>query len=119
MFFIKRTDKPIDRVANYLPIVAALRPHTAEAKRIRFTMGGDRITYEGNVSTPTADLTTVKVLINSVISPPNAKFMGIDIKDFYLRTLMERYEYVHSPEDTSRPTSWLNTTSGPSSTKTT
>jgi hypothetical protein len=97
LFFIKHTDKPADRVATYLRIVAALRPHKAESKRIRFTMGGDRIIYEGNVSTPTADLTTVKVLINSVLSTPHAKFMSIDIKDFYLGTPMARYEYVRIP----------------------
>ena len=97
LFFIKHTDKPFDRVATYLRIVAALRPHKAEAKRIRFTMGGDRIQYDGNVSTPTADLTTVKVLLISVLSTTNAKFMTIDIKDFYLGTPMSRYEYVRIP----------------------
>jgi hypothetical protein len=38
-------------------------------------------------------LLTVKLLFNSVISTPQAKFMCIDIKDFYLCTPMERYEY--------------------------
>jgi hypothetical protein len=42
---------------------------------------------------PTADLLTVKLMFNSVISTPNAKFMIIDIKDFYLMTPMEQYEY--------------------------
>ena len=97
MFFIKHTDKPADRIATYLRIVAALRPHKTESKRIRFTMGGDRIVYEGNVSTPTADLTTVKTLLNSVVSTPGAKFMSIDIKDFYLGTPMARYEYLRIP----------------------
>jgi hypothetical protein len=97
LFFIPYHDKPADRVATYLRIVAALRPHKAEAKRIRFTMGGDRIKYNGNVSTPTADLTTVKLLLNSVISTPGAKYMTIDIKDFYLGTPMTQYEYVRIP----------------------
>ena len=97
LFFIQHNDKPADRIATYLRIVAALRPHKAESKRIRFTMGGDRIIYDGKVSTPTADLTTVKVLINSVISTPGAKYMTIDIKDFYLGTPMERFEYVRIP----------------------
>jgi hypothetical protein len=88
LFFIPHYDKPSDRIATFLRIVAALRPHKAESKRTRFTMGGDRIQYNGNVSTPTADLTTVKLLINSVISTPGARYMTIDIKDFYLGTLM-------------------------------
>jgi hypothetical protein len=56
-------------------------------------MGGDRINFPGNCGTPTADLLTVKLLLNSIVSTPHAKFMTIDIKDFYLMTPMERYEY--------------------------
>eukprot|EP00804_Cyclotella_cryptica_P024318 CCRYP_015306-RA/>CCRYP_015306-RA protein AED:0.36 eAED:0.36 QI:0/-1/0/1/-1/1/1/0/360 len=37
---------------------------------------------------------TVKILLNSIISTVNAKFMTIDIKDFYLNTPMERLEYM-------------------------
>ena len=37
---------------------------------------------------------TVKVLLNSVISTPGAKFMTIDIKNFYLCTPMERPEFM-------------------------
>jgi hypothetical protein len=36
----------------------------------------------------------VKLLLNSVISTKNARFMTIDIKDFYLNTPMMRYEYM-------------------------
>ena len=44
--------------------------------------------------TPTADLLTVKLLFNSIVSTPNAKFMSIDISNFYLNTPLDRYEYV-------------------------
>ena len=47
-----------------------------------------------NCGTPTADMLTVKVLLNSVVSTKNAKFMTIDIKNFYLCTPMERPEYM-------------------------
>ncbi len=36
-------------------------------------MGGDRDDYTSDISTKTANLSTVKVLFNSVISTPNAK----------------------------------------------
>ena len=54
--------------------------------------------------TPTADLLTVKLLLNSVISTPGAKFMTLDLKDFYLNTPMERPEFLrmkidHFPQD--------------------
>ena len=58
------------------------------------TVGGNLIVYPGDCGSPTVDLLTVKLLLNSVISTPNAKFMTIDIKDFYLNTLMDRFEYM-------------------------
>ncbi len=50
--------------------------------------------FPGNASTPTADLLTIKLLINSIISTNGAKFMTMDIKDFYLNTPMARYKYM-------------------------
>ena len=35
-----------------------------------------------------------KIILNSIVSTPNAKFMTINISNFYLNTLMTRYEYV-------------------------
>lgn len=40
---------------------------------------------------------TTKILINSVISTPNARFLTVDIKNFYLNTPMQRYEYIRIP----------------------
>ena len=56
-------------------------------------MGGNLINYPGDCGTPTANLLTVKLLLKSIISTPNAKFMSIDITDFYLKTPRSRYEY--------------------------
>ena len=57
-------------------------------------MGGDKINYPGDCGTPTGDLTLVKIHLNSVISTKNARYMTVDIKNFYLNTPMDRYEYV-------------------------
>ena len=48
------------------------------------TIGGNLLDYDGNTKTPTADLITMKILLNSVISTSKAKFLTIDIKNFYL-----------------------------------
>jgi hypothetical protein len=56
--------------------------------------GGDSVHYPSNTSTSTANLLTIKILINSIISTAGAKFMTMDIKDFYLNTLMARCEYM-------------------------
>jgi hypothetical protein len=42
-------------------------------------------------------LTVVKLLLNSVISTPEARFMTGDIKNFYLGTPMMEYEYMRVP----------------------
>ena len=69
-------------------------PQKSDPNRVRFTVGGNRINYPDNCGTPTTDMLAVKLLLNSVISTKGAKFMSIDIKDFYLNTPMSRYEYM-------------------------
>ncbi len=53
--------------------------------------------YLFDVSTKTADLTTAKLLLNSVVSTPQAKFLTADLIDSYLGTPMSRYEYMRVP----------------------
>jgi hypothetical protein len=57
-------------------------------------VGGEQSEYPGDKSDRTAGLTTAKILINSVISSPNAKFLVIDINNFYLNTPLGRFEYM-------------------------
>jgi hypothetical protein len=59
----------------------------------RITMGGNLVNYVDDCGTPTEDLLMVKLMLNSIISTPNAKFMTTDIKDFYLLTPMSQYKY--------------------------
>jgi hypothetical protein len=46
------------------------------------------------VGTPMADMTLVKILLNSIISTKGAKCVILDLKDFYLNTPMKRYKYM-------------------------
>jgi hypothetical protein len=98
--FIHVHEIPNHKKPTYVKIVAADRPNKVETKRIRWTAGGDRVEYIGDVSTKTADLTTAKCLFNSVISTPDAEFMTIDVKDFYLNTPMSEFEYIRIPVTT-------------------
>jgi hypothetical protein len=97
MHFLDHRNLPADRKATYLRIVAAIKMHKVETHRIRFTVGGNRIDYKGKVSTPTANLETIKLLLNSTVSTPNAKMLTADIECFYLGTPMDRYEYMRIP----------------------
>ena len=85
-------------------IVCSERPQKVEVNRTRLTVVGTRIKIDIDCGTPTASLLTVKLLLNSIISTPGAKFLGLDIKDFYLNTPMARPEYMrlrlaYFPED--------------------
>jgi hypothetical protein len=76
-------------------ITTLIRPEKLdEPNRTRLVAGGDRVHYPGDAGTPTANLLTIKLLLNSIISTPNAKFMTMDIKNFYLNTPMTWYEYM-------------------------
>jgi len=80
---------------TYGLITTLIRPEKIdEPNRTRLVAGGDRVHYPGDAGTPTANLLTVKLLINIIISTAGANFMTMDIKDFYLNTPMARYEYT-------------------------
>jgi hypothetical protein len=106
-FFIEKNEVPQDRFKDvtYARICVNVRPEKVdEPNRCRITVGGDRVNYPFEVATPTADLLTVKLLLNSIISTEGARFCSIDIKNFYLCTPLKRYEYVRMnlsdfPED--------------------
>jgi hypothetical protein len=89
--FIKKNQVPQNRAKDvtYRLITCLIRPEKREEpNQTRMVAGGDREHYPGDAGTPIADLLTVKLLINSTISTPNAKYMTINIKDFYLNTPM-------------------------------
>ena len=94
--FICLTDIPRDRRRDitYGQFVCTVRPEKTEKNRTRYVVGGDRTNYPGEVATPTADMLVAKTLFNSVISTPGAKFMTIDISNFYLMTPLPRPEYI-------------------------
>ena len=92
IFFITPKEVPANRWRDitYVRIVVNYRPEKSDPYRTRLTLGGDQVNYLGYCVTPTVNLLTIKLLLNNVISFPNAKFITIDIKDFYLNTSMAR-----------------------------
>jgi hypothetical protein len=62
-------------------------------------MGGKPVKYPDDCGTSTVDLLTVKLLLNSIISTNNAKFMTIGTKIFYLMTPMKCKEYFRMKID--------------------
>ena len=96
-FFVTRyEDIPPERCKEitYTTIVCEVRPQKADPHRTRITIAGNHICYPGDVSTGTASLELVKLMLNSVLSCKGAKFACFDISNFYLGTPMGRPEYV-------------------------
>ena len=100
IFFMHPDELPKGKKATYLRICANYRPQKADPYRVRFTVGGNLVDYKGITYTPTADLTTAKILFNSVLSTPGATFFSIDLSNFYLITPFlnsSDYEYMWIP----------------------
>ena len=75
---------PTDRTITYARVVVDFCPQKADLHRICITAGGNLINYPGELTTQTADLTTSKLMWNSVLSTEGAKYICLDIKNFYL-----------------------------------
>jgi hypothetical protein len=85
---------PKYHVITYARVVVNHRPQKKEHNRIRITARGNLINYPGKLTTRMADITTAKLHWKSVLSTPNAKFMCIVIKNFYLSAPLDRYKYM-------------------------
>ena len=94
--FIHFNTVPSDRIVTYANMVCDIRPLKNEKFRIHLTVGGDRLQYPDDTVSPAATLLETKLLLNSTISQSaqGACFMTLDIKDFFLQSLMERPEYM-------------------------
>ena len=75
-----------DKKVTYTRFVCDYRPQKEEKKITTITVRGDRIYYQEEVSPKTAGLTTIKILLNSVVSSAEEKFMTADVKNLYLNT---------------------------------
>jgi hypothetical protein len=88
---------PKDRVITYARGVIDHCPQKADPNRIRITAGGNLINYPGKLTTRMADIMMAKLLWNSVLSTPRAKYMTLDIKNFYLSASLDRFKYMRIP----------------------
>ena len=73
-------------------MVADFRPQKPDPHRIHITVGGSKISVDYDIGTPTADLSTTKILINSTLSTWGAWWAGFDLMNMYLNTDLNDYE---------------------------
>jgi hypothetical protein len=87
-------DLPSGKKATYYsPQVKTKIKDGVKVYRVRGTIGGNHIDYQGDTQAFTAAMQTIKILLNAVVSG-NAKFMTADIKDFYLGTPLAEHEWM-------------------------
>ena len=65
-------------------VVYEYRPDKDNPNRTPITIAGGHILVTFDVSTPVGSLELVKLMINGVLSRPNAKFSAFEIKNSYL-----------------------------------
>ena len=94
IFFIAKSAISHGHKVTFARMIASIRSTKSEVNRVRVTVGGNRLDFPGATTTHCTGLTTIKCLLNSTISTPGARFMTLDIKDFYYGTAMARYEYM-------------------------
>jgi hypothetical protein len=95
--FIWANELPDDRQPIYPRFVCMEQLHKEEKFCTQMTIGGNLIDYPGDVSIGTAEMETIKILLNGVVSTLGAKFCSADGTNFYLNMPMECHEFVCIP----------------------
>jgi hypothetical protein len=86
-----------DHKLTYAQIIIDYQPQKEDPSRICIAIGRNLITYKGKMPTCTANLTTSKLLWNSVLSTEGVRYMCLDLKKFYLAAALDYYEYMKIP----------------------
>jgi hypothetical protein len=73
---------PTDRTVTYACIVIDHRPQKDDPNHDHITIGGNLIDYPYKLMIQMADMVSSKIMWNSIISMPNAKCGGADIKKY-------------------------------------
>jgi hypothetical protein len=89
--FIRRNDIPHNRKRDvtYMHVCVNYCLEKEDPNHTGVNVGGNLLHYPRDYSTPTIDMITVKLHLNSIISTKNAHYCTIDLKDFYLNTPMD------------------------------
>ena len=83
-----------NKTPTYARIVVDFRPQQSDPNRVCITAGGNLIKCPGELTARTSDITTAKIVWNSVISTDGSRYVCLDVGNFYLETPLEKYEYT-------------------------
>ena len=91
---IEISQVPIHKTVTYGIMVCDHCPLKTEKYRCRLVVGFDRLSFDNETAALAANLLESKLIFNSTISTPGAKFITLDIKDFFLASTMPEAEYM-------------------------
>ena len=85
VWWIYKKQVPANKKVTDANMVCNYRPLKEEKYRVRLTIGGNKLDYNNETASPTANLIDTIFLVNSTISNAHegAKFMTADIKDCF------------------------------------
>jgi len=93
--FIQESDVPSNKRVTYPRTVVAYRPEKIDNPyRTRITAGGDQLDYDGETSTNSASMATIKIHQNSVLSTAGAKYTTADAGNMYLCSQLREPQFV-------------------------
>ena len=94
VMFIPKYKVPKDKKVAYCKIVYEIKPEKEEKERTRLTVEGNLLDFTGNLSAPTASVTTAKCVFNSVVSIPGARCLLADTKHLYINNILPDPEFM-------------------------
>ena len=91
IFVVHKSKIPPERFKDviYRKFVCTVRPTKAKTTCTRLTLGSIHINILDNCEIPMANMLLVKSFLNSIISTNAAKSMTVNIRHFFLNTLLK------------------------------
>ena len=86
-----------DKTVTYARFVVDYQPQKSDPNQVRLRVEGNILNFPGYLSTTTADLTTYKILWNSLLLKQYTRFACIDFNNISLQNPMTHYEYMRIP----------------------
>jgi hypothetical protein len=93
-FFITKSQVPPDRQVTYANFICSIRPQKKETHRVCCTVGGDKLDYPGDASSPAVSMLDTKVHLNSVLQHQQRNALCMEISNYYLSSPISHFQYM-------------------------
>ena len=96
IFFVSRHTILKDKKITYANFFCNIKLSKTETRRDCLTVGGDKLTYDCDSSSPAISLIDLKIHLNSVISDArkDTRYLTVDIINYYLNNPLANYQYM-------------------------